>query len=224
MQPCPPSEGFRDPVSMAHSRTRAHAPSRPIVAIARLLAWTTVGLLYRVSSRESMHVPAQGPVIIAANHGSYLDPFFLAMPVRRSVCFMAKAELFHRFSWRLLAALGAFPVRRGAHDEETFATAKSVLARGGGVVVFPDGGIYRDGDIGTRPKPGVGRLALESGAPVVPAAILGSRAVGRLRFPRVGVVYGAPLRFSREAEASRDRHQQVADTIYAEIRRHYRER
>ena len=194
------------------------------MAIARVLAWGTLGLLYRVRSLDSRYVPAEGPVILAANHGSYLDPFFLAMPVGRNFCFMAKAEVFRRFSWRLLAALGAFPVRRGAQDEETFATAEAVLARGGGVVVFPDGGIYRGGEIGVRPKPGVGRLALLSGAPVVPAAIRGSRAVGRLRLPRVEVVYGVPLRFSREAEDSWDRHQLVADTIYAEIRRLYGER
>jgi 1-acyl-sn-glycerol-3-phosphate acyltransferase len=163
-------------------------------------------------------------VILAANHGSYIDPFFLAMPVRRNFCFMAKAEVFRPLSWRLLAALGAFPVRRGAQDEETFATAEAVIARGGGVVVFPDGGIYRGGEIGVRPRAGVGRLSLESGAPVVPAAIRGSCAVGRFRFPRVEVVYGAPRRFGHEIGASHARHQEVADAVYAEIRRLYRER
>jgi 1-acyl-sn-glycerol-3-phosphate acyltransferase len=160
-------------------------------------------------------------VILAANHGSVLDPFFLAMPVRRRFCFMAKSELFRRWTWRPLVALGAFPVRRGAHDEEAFVTAGAVLARGGGVVVFPDGGVYRAGEIGVRAKPGVGRLALESGGPVVPAAIHGSRAVGRWRLPRVEVVFGAPLHFGREVAATHGRHHDVADTIYEEIRRLY---
>lgn len=183
-----------------------------------------LGLLYRVHSRDTSHVPAKGGVIIAANHGSYVDPFFVAMAVHRNFCFMAKSELFRRFSWRLLAALGAFPVRRGAHDEETFVTAKAVLARGGGVVMFPDGGIYQAGELGVEPKPGVGRLALESGTPVVPAAIRGSRAVGTFHLPRVEVVYGPPLSFSRQPDAPHARHHEAADRIYAEVRRLYAER
>jgi len=200
---------------------RRRGPSGTIVGLARIGAWTLLGLLYRVHAQETGRVPGHGPVILAANHGSVLDPLFVAMPIRRRLCFMAKAEIFRRWTWRSLGALGAFPVRRGAHDEDTFVTAEVVLARGGGVVVFPDGGVYREGAIGLRAKPGVGRLALETGAQVLPVAVRGSRSVGRLRLPRVEVVYGNPLRFGRETGASHGQHQEVADTIYAEIRRLY---
>ena len=86
--------------------------------------------------------------------------------------------------------------------------------------MYPEGGRSRTGRLAERAKHGIGRLALESGAPVVPIAILGSAKIRnwkRGRFPRIRVQFGEPLSFDTEPEATRERHQEVADTVFAEI-------
>jgi len=116
---------------------------------------------------------------------------------------------------------GVFPVRRGHHDEETFITAFKVLERGGAIVMYCEGGRSRTGEIAEEARPGIGRLALESGVPVVPIAILGSYQVRnwkRLQFPRVTVQYGQPLRFEQIEQATREQQQEAAHVILERIR------
>jgi 1-acyl-sn-glycerol-3-phosphate acyltransferase len=137
-------------------------------------------------------------VILAANHRSFLDPFIIAVCSRRPVYFVAKRELFAR-RWQgwLLNALGAFPVRRGESDEEMMGTARAVLERGDPVVIFPEGTRVRHGVLG-RPKRGAGRLALETGAPVVPIAVTGTEHARRgilIRPAKVRIRCGTPLSF-----------------------------
>lgn len=182
-------------------------------------------LFYRARSLDAELVPASGPVIIAPNHFSTLDHFFVAMYLRRRVRFMAKSQLFRGPLAPVLEHAGAFPVRRGHRDEEAMRTALRILARGGVVVIYPEGGRSRTLQIGERARPGVGRLALESGAPVVPVAIHGSQRARnwrRLDFPRVTVCYGRPLRYRLPAfagEGSREQQQAVADEILVAVRR-----
>jgi glycerol-3-phosphate dehydrogenase (NAD(P)+) len=104
----------------------------------------------------------------------------------------------------LVNRLGAFPIKRGGSDEESLATARGVLERGGALVMFPEGTRVRNGALG-QPKRGVGRLALETGAPVVPVAILGSDRARRgwMILPVwVRVRCGRPLRFPRVDDPS----------------------
>jgi 1-acyl-sn-glycerol-3-phosphate acyltransferase len=155
-----------------------------------------------------------------------MDHFLLGCYIRRKVRFMAKSQLFTGPMKWIYSHGGVFPVRRGARDEEAFTTAETILARGGVVAMYCEGGRSRTGELQDRAKPGIGRLALESGAPVVPVAIHGSAEIRdwkRLRFPRVSVHYGHALRFPREAGAPRERHQEVADEIFAAIRGLYDE-
>lgn len=163
------------------------------------------------------HIPASGPVIVAANHRSFLDPFVIATMARRPMYYVAKKELFANpiLAW-LLSALGAFPVDRGAGDGDTIATATAILARGGIVLIFPEGTRIRPGGLGT-PRRGVGRLALETGAPVVPVAVFGTEAVRRgwrIRPRRVRIRAGRALTFPCVREPSPKLAGAVTDRIW----------
>src|SRR3954469_16954769 len=136
-------------------------------------------LYWRVSRIGREHIPATGPLIIAANHRSFLDPFVIAVMARRPIYFMTKKEAFiNRPAAWLLASLGAYPIDREGGDQEAMDATKAILARGDGVLIFPEGTRTRPGPLG-RPKRGVGRLALETGAAVVPLA--GARPAGGRR-------------------------------------------
>ena len=116
---------------------------------------------------------------------------------------MAKSQLFKRPLQFIFSHGGVFPILRGRRDEEAFKTAHAVLERANLVVMYAEGGRSRTQELG-EPKPGVGRLALETGVPVVPVAIAGSAKVRnwkRLQFPKVTVQYGDPVRFERGSRA-----------------------
>jgi 1-acyl-sn-glycerol-3-phosphate acyltransferase len=178
-------------------------------------------LLFRARGLGTENVP-NGPVILAPNHGSFMDHFFTGAFIRRRVRFMAKSQLFQPgLSSYIFSHGGVFPVRRGHHDEDAFQTAFKVLRDGNAVVMYCEGGRSRTGKIADEAKPGIGRLALESGVPVVPVAILGSHKVRnwkRLEFPKVLIQYGQPFKFPVVADPSREQQQLVADYILERIR------
>ena len=177
-----------------------------------LLYWTLRAMLvpfflvyFRMSRIGREHLPRGGPLLLAANHRSFLDPFVIGTLVRRPVYYMAKRELFERrwLAW-VLNALGAFPVDRGAGDGEAMRTAREILQRGDCVVIFPEGTRTRPGPLG-EPHRGVGRLALETGARVAPVAVIGTDEVRRgwrIRPRKVRLRVGRPLRFPTVGEPS----------------------
>jgi 1-acyl-sn-glycerol-3-phosphate acyltransferase len=182
-------------------------------------------LIYRARGIRSTNVPADGPFILAPNHFSNMDHFFCGVYIRRRIRFMAKSQLFFRN--RILDYIyrvgGVFPVMRGHHDEEAFITAHSILERGGCVLIYAEGGRSRSEHLG-EPRPGVGRLALESGVPVVPCAIHGSKAVRswkRLRFPKITVQYGEPIQFDRIAEPTKEQQLTAAREIFDSVKGMY---
>lgn len=188
------SQGY----SRFHALTRERGVSRPVYWLARLILTPALHAYFSLEKTGHRNVPKKGPVILAANHRSFLDPFIVGMCIRRPVYFVAKKELFER-RWQgwILNALGAFPIKRGESDEESMATAKAVLDRGDALVIFPEGTRHRKGPLG-RPKRGVGRLALETGAPVIPIAMIGTDRARRgfvIRPVWIRVRCGRPLRF-----------------------------
>src|SRR6185437_4376157 len=197
-----------------------------VYGVTRVLTtlWGTIA--FRARGIASENVPREGPVILAPNHFSFMDHFFVGMFTRRQVRFMAKSQLFKSPMQWVYTHGGVFPVRRGHDDQEAFVTAEAILGRGGLIVMYCEGGRSRTGRLAERARPGIGRLALESGAAVVPVAIHGSQGVRnwtRLQFPRVTVSYGEPRLFGTEPDSSRERRQEVADTIFDEIKRLYAE-
>jgi glycerol-3-phosphate dehydrogenase (NAD(P)+) len=188
-----------------HARAREKGVNLVVYLIVRALFQPFFHIYFRMARIGREHIPRSGPVIIAANHRSFLDPFVIGTMARRPMYYVAKQELFQRrwMGW-ILSALGAFPVKRGMHDEDSIDTAKAILARGGIVLIFPEGTRTRPGSLG-QPKRGVGRLALETGAPVVPIAVIGTEDVRRgwrIRPRKVRLRAGRPLRFPRVEHAS----------------------
>ena len=187
---------------MERDRLLARARDRgvnPLVYwIARGILQPFFHLYFRMSRIGREHIPAEGGVILAANHRSFLDPFVIGCMVRRPCYFVAKKELFgNRFVAWILNSLGAFPIDRGNGDGDAMGTARRILERGDVVVIFPEGTRTRPGGLG-RPKRGVARLALETGAPVVPVAVIGTESIRRgwrIRPHKVRIRAGRPLRF-----------------------------
>jgi 1-acyl-sn-glycerol-3-phosphate acyltransferase len=208
-----------------HARTRSREPDAVYEAV-RILTSLFCMIAYRARAYGSENVPGSGPVIIAPNHFSFMDHFLTGMGTRRRVRFMAKSQLFSGPMQWVYTHGGVFPVRRGHHDEEAFITAETILARGGPIVMYCEGGRSRTGELSERAKPGIGRLALESGAPVVPVAIHGSQGARnwkRAQFPKVTVVYGDPMAFEKVADPPREEQQHAADEIFAAIKELYAE-
>ena len=205
-----------------HERVRTREPEAKVYESVRLVTLMHALITFRARCIDSQNVPS-GPLILAPNHASFMDHFFAAGFIRRRVQFMAKSQLFGPpVSTYIFSHGGVFPLRRGYADEEAFITAFRILQRGGAVGMYCEGTRSRNGRIGDEARPGIGRLALESGASVVPVAILGSHQVRnwkRLRFPRVTVRYGEPLRFAVIAQPTREQQQWVADLILDRIRK-----
>jgi 1-acyl-sn-glycerol-3-phosphate acyltransferase len=172
-----------------------------LYGFARATLGRLIRLLYRVEVEGVEHLPDQGPVILAANHRSFMDSIFLALSSPRPVSFMAKAEYFeHRLTRWLFTATGQIPVRRGspAGARQALAAASDVLAHDGTVGAYPEGTRSRDGKL-HRGHRGPALLAVETAACIVPVGLIGTDAVQdpNQRLPRpfktIRVRYGQPV-------------------------------
>jgi glycerol-3-phosphate dehydrogenase (NAD(P)+) len=189
----------------AHRIARERGPNLIVYWTVRAVLQPFFRLYFRLRRIGTEHIPTEGPVLLASNHRSFCDPFVLGLCLRRPLRFVAKIELFDK-RWKawLLIALGAFPIRRGEADEQAVETARIILEQGGAIGIFPEGTRVRPGPL-AEPKRGVGRLALETGAPVVPVAIIGTEDIRkgwRIRPRRVSVRCGHPLTFPRPVDGS----------------------
>ena len=157
---------------------------RPIVRLVSRVSW-------KLEHIGVEHIPKEGGVIIASNHQSYLDPFWLSLPVRRPVRYLAWSEA---FSWpvvgKVMRFLGAWPLQVKGSDPGAIRRTLQWLRTGGAVVIFPEGGRGKaDGDM-IRFKGGAIRIALEAGVPILPVTIRGGNRIwpSGQRLPRFGKV------------------------------------
>src|SRR3954453_5741939 len=175
---------------------REKGVSRPLYAVVRGIVAPLFRLYFRMHVSGAEHIPAEGAAIVAPNHKSFWDSFFIGVCTRRHVRFMAKTELIEARYGRLLVRLGAFPVRRGQADEDALETARVILEQGGLLALFPEGTRIRDPDNLGHPRRGAARLALETGSPLVPCAITGTEKIFRGGVPvprRVQVAFSEPI-------------------------------
>lgn len=197
--------------------------SKWLYELCRFLARLLLPLVVKLRVEGVEHIPAKGPVIIAANHIVSMDIIVVSYPVRRHLHHMAKVELFRiPVFGAFIRALGAFPVRRGESDRDALRMANELLQAGEIVAVFPEG--HRSGTGRLQAGlPGVALIALRSGAPIVPVGISGTQRVFKgLRYgpwaPKVRVVYGEPITLQAGSERRRrDDLQQGIDTVMRAI-------
>jgi 1-acyl-sn-glycerol-3-phosphate acyltransferase len=194
-----------------------------LYAILKPLAVVVMRLAFGLRTRGTEHVPAEGPVLLVANHVSLLDPPLVGGAAPRPLNFMAKAELFSvPLFGGLIRRLNAHPLRRQGGDAAALPAALRVLKSGGALLVFPEGTRGEGGILGPA-KPGAGMLAVLGGAPVIPVYVSGSgRAWPRgRRFPRpaqVTVTFGSPLPVAVGEHANRkDDYEAVSRQMMAAI-------
>ena len=201
------------------------------------LKWVALGpwlkLVFRPQVSGAENVPATGPAILASNHLSYADWLFMPLTLPRRVTFVAKAEYFTTpgikgwFQRKFFSGAGQVPIdRSGATAAEgALKAAKRILEEGELFGIYPEGTRSHDGKL-YRGKTGVARLALETGVPVIPVAVVGTDVVappGQTfgKFTRPIVRFGAPLDFSRYEGMENDRYilRSITDEIMYEIMR-----
>jgi 1-acyl-sn-glycerol-3-phosphate acyltransferase len=174
-----------------------------------ILLGPLLSLLGRPKVEGLEYVPSSGPVILASNHLAVMDSFFLPLVVRRRITFLAKSEYFTGtglkgwFSRWFFTAAGQVPIDRTDADaaQAALTTAQRLLGEGKLLGMYPEGTRSPDGRL-YKGKTGLGRLALETGVPVIPVAMIGTDVVNppgttMLRFGRVTVRFGKPMDFSR---------------------------
>ncbi|HEY7257292.1 MAG TPA: 1-acyl-sn-glycerol-3-phosphate acyltransferase [Solirubrobacterales bacterium] len=205
-----------------HEYTRRHGVNWALYLLARIFMTPFCLVYFRYQREGKEHSRLKGGLIVASNHRSFFDPFLIGgcLPWRRPMNYVAKVELFQNpvQAW-LISRLGAFPIRRGESDEESVETARQVVERGGTVCIFPEGTRIRSGSL-AEPKRGVGRLALETGAPVLPTAVFGTehvRSGWRIRPRKVRVRLGPAIRFPRASEPSQALAEKVTERIWPSV-------
>ena len=205
-----------------HRFARDRGASRPLYYLIRMILVPAFLIWFRLQRSGREHARFKGGLIVASNHRSFLDPFVIGalLPWRRQLQFVAKVELFeNRWQGWLLSRLGAFPIRRGQSDELAMETARLAVERRGTVCIFPEGTRIRRGTL-AAPKRGVGRLALQTGAPVVPTAVFGSEHVRRgwrIRPRRVKVRLGRAMTFPRVEHPSPPLAESVTARIWPNV-------
>ncbi len=181
--------------------------------VAKSIVRVLTKVLWRVQASGQQNVPPSGPLIVAANHVSYMDPPVLGAYCPRKISYMAKVELFRMpILGPLIRSLGAYPVDRGGSAKTAIKRSVEVLGQGGAIGIFPEGTRNLDGSV--RPQTGAALLASLTGAAVVPAALVGT---GKwMQLHPIKVAYGSPLRLPQR-KATREELAKFTDDIMGAI-------
>jgi 1-acyl-sn-glycerol-3-phosphate acyltransferase len=209
----------------AHRLAREKGVSRWRYALVRGIASPSFRLYFRMHVSGAACIPDEGSAIVAPNHKRFWDSFFIGVCTRRHVRFMAKTELIQARYGKLLVRLGAFPVKRGQADEDALETARVILRQGGLLALFPEGTRIRDPDNLGHPRRGAGRLALETGAPLVPCAITGTEKIFRHGLPvprRVQVAFSAPIQVTELPAGPEAAGELTEQILWPEVEEEYR--
>jgi len=178
-------------------------------------------ICFRLKIVGAENCPRRGPLIIAPNHTSFLDPLIAGFAVPRPVSFMARESLFrNRIFGKIISSVNAFPLKREGADPGAMRTAIGKLRKGNAVLIFPEGTRSKDGNLGA-PKAGIGFLSAMSGAKILPCYIQGS--AGALpkgavipRFKKITVYVGKPLQFGTGV-SDKDSYMRVAAEVMKSI-------
>ena len=207
-----------------HEFTREHRANRLVYRLSHVLLVPVLLAYLRLTRTGREWIPSEGPVLIVANHRSFLDPFLIGTMLRagRPLNFMGKAELFARprAGW-YVSRCGCFPVRRGESDPEAMETARRVLEGGGVLVIFPEGTRLRAGGLGD-PRRGAFRMAIETGATVVPMCVRGAENVRRAKVvvrPVHCEVHAAPAIAVERGEPTPESARALMERSWGEVRR-----
>lgn len=160
--------------------------------------------MYRLHVEGREHIPSEGAVIIAPNHKSYFDPPLVGVAIKKRVVhYMAKEELFRNpfFGW-ILRQFGTFPVKRGSVDRTAVRQAVKELKNGNALGIFPEGTRIKRSGLG-RFHSGMASLALMTGTPVIPVAIVGSADMPHKKGP-LAVLIGMPIQVKKQKAGSEE--------------------
>jgi 1-acyl-sn-glycerol-3-phosphate acyltransferase len=191
------------------------------------LGWMSFGAAFRsifgLRVEGTGHLITEGPVLVASNHQSYLDPPLIGNLYKDEMVYLARKTLFTPFTRWLYSQWNAIPVDQDRPDMASLKTIIRKLREGKRVVVFPEGSRSLDGQLGEA-APGIGLIAVKSGAPIQPVRISGARDAlprgsARIRFARITVSVGPPIFLSPEERAAKtkDDYDRIAKRIMAAI-------
>lgn len=192
------------------------------------IGWMTLGSAFRslfgmrIIGREK--IVSEGPVLVASNHQSFLDPPLIGNLYHTEMWYLARKTLFRGFFAWLYPRWNAIPVDQDRPDMASLKTIIRLLKQGNRVLVFPEGERTLSGDLG-KSQPGIGLIAVKSGAVIQPVRIRGAREAlprgsGRIRFARISVTVGDAIRLSPEelkAAQGKDGYQALSERIMAAI-------
>ena len=179
-------------------------------------------IFFRLSITGAGNCPKNGPLIIAPNHASFLDPLIAGFAVPRELNFMARSSLFrNRIFGRVLVSVNAFPLKREGADPRAMRLAIDKLCEGKAVLIFPEGTRSKDGNLGA-PRAGIGLLAAISGANILPCYIkdsIGALPKGAVfpRFKKISVYVGKPIKIDKNSSGGKECYMRIAEETMAAI-------
>lgn len=188
-----------------------------IYTILKPILWILFKIGLRLNVEGASNIPMDGPLVIASNHLSLLDPPVIGVAATRKVHFMAKQELFVPILGDIYKALGAFPVRRGGADRAAIKHGIYILKDNKVLAIFPEGTRSKTGKLG-KAEPGALMMASKAMATIVPCCVIGTDygRQGRL-WPKVTVRFGKPIPFPKDAMVNKEFLHEMTETLMQRI-------